>query len=136
MKQNMRRNFRGTFVARDLSQRAWRLSRREPAPIDILLQGAKSGAADSTRPSAVSDIELEWRDGVVIMSMTSAQRRISIKMRSAIVHEPLAQLYDVLPLAGFDSSARRFWRWVFPLVRVPGGRYLLGLLARHTRRRH
>ena len=135
MKPKMRRNFSGTFVARDLTQGAWRLTRREPAPIDMLLQGAQSGAADAFRPPAVSDIELEWQDGAVLMSMTSAQRRISIKVRSAIVHEPLAHLYQVLPLAGFDSKARRFWGWVFALVRIPGGRYLLGVLARRTRGR-
>jgi hypothetical protein len=136
MKPKMRRNFSGTFVARDLDRGAWRLSRREPAPIDILLQGAQSGAADAFRPPVVSDIELEWQDGAVLMSVTSTQRRTSIKMRSAIVHEPLARLYDVLPLAGFDSKARRFWGWVFPLVRIPGGRYLLGALARRSRSRH
>ncbi len=135
MKPNMRRNFPGTFAARDLDRGAWRLSRREPAPIDILLKGAQSGAADAFRPLLVSDIELEWQDGAVLMSMTSGQRRTSVKMRSAIVHEPLARLYVVLPLAEFDSKARRFWRWVFSLVRVPGGRHLLGALARRSRGR-
>jgi len=133
MKPNMRRNFPGTFVARDLDRGTWRLSRREPAPMDILLKGAQSGAADAFRPPVVSDIELEWQDGAVLMNMTSGQRGISIKMRSAIVHEPRARLYDVLPLAGFDPKARRFWRRVFTLVRIPGGRYLLGVLARRSR---
>ena len=32
------------------------------------------------------------------------------------------------------SRARRFWRRVFRLVRIPGGRYLLGVLARRTAR--
>ncbi len=135
MKPKMRRNFSGTFVARDLGRGTWRLSGREPAPIDILLKGVQSGTADAYRPGAFSEIELEWQDGAVLMSLTSAQRRTSIKMQSAIVHEPLAHLYDALPLVGFDSKARRFWRWVFPLVRIPGGRYLLNVLARRTRSR-
>jgi hypothetical protein len=135
MKPNMRRNFPGTFVARDLDRGTWRLSRREPAPMDILLKGARSGAADAFRPPVVSDIELEWQDGAVLMSMTCGQRRTSIETRSAIVHEPLTRLYDVLPLAGFDSKARRFWRRVFTLVRIPGGRHLLGVLARRSRGR-
>jgi hypothetical protein len=129
----MRRNFPGTFVARDLDGGTWRLSRREPQPMDILLKGAQSGAADAFRPPVVSDVELEWQDGAVLMSMTSMQRRTSIKIRSAIAHEPLARLYGGLPLAGFDSKARRFWRRVFTLVRIPGGRYLLGALARRSR---
>jgi hypothetical protein len=133
MKPNMRRHFLGAFVARDLDRGTWRLSRGEPVPVDILLKGAQSAAADAFRPPVVSDIELEWQDGAVLMSMASTQRRTSIKMRSAIVHEPLARLYDVLPLAEFDSKARRFWGRVFTLVRIPGGRYLLGALARRSR---
>jgi hypothetical protein len=133
MKPNMRRNFPGTFVVRDLDRGAWRLSRREPAPMDVLLKGTQSDAADAFRPRVVSDIEVQWQDGAVLMSMTSSQRRTSIEVRSAIVHEPLARLYDALPLAEFDSKARRFWGRVFTLVRVPGGRYLLGVLARRSR---
>ncbi len=133
MKLNMRRNFSGPFVARDLDQGAWRLSRGEPGPVDILLKGVRIDAADAFRSAASSDIELEWRDGAVLMSLTSAQRRVSITMQSAIVHQPLGRLYDVLPLAQFDAKARRFWGRVFLLVRIPGGRYLLGELARRTR---
>lgn len=135
MKPNMRRDFPGTFVARDLDRGTWRLSSRGPAPMDILLKGAQSGAADAFRPPVIGDIQLEWQDGAVLMSMTSTQRPTSIKVRSAIVHEPLARLYDALPLAEFDSKARRFWGWVFPLVRIPGGRHLLGALARRSRGR-
>jgi hypothetical protein len=54
-------------------------------------------------------------------------------VRGAIVHEPLPKLYAELPLAGFDERARRFWRRVFRLVRIPGGRHLLGVLARRPR---
>jgi hypothetical protein len=36
-------------------------------------------------------------------------------------------------LADFDARARRFWRRVFVLVRIPGGRRLLGMLARASR---
>lgn len=134
MKPKMRRNFSGTFTARDLGGGSWRLSGSEPARIDILFK-APSGTADALRPGVVSDIELEWQEGAVLMSMTSAQGRTCTTMQSAIVHQPLADLYDGLPLAGFDSKARRFWRRVFALVRIPGGRYLLDVLARRTRSR-
>jgi hypothetical protein len=50
-----------------------------------------------------------------------------------IVHEPLGRMYESLPLAGIDANARRFWRRVFWLVRLPGGRYLLKLLTRGRR---
>jgi hypothetical protein len=134
MKPNMRSNFSGTFMARDVGRGSWRLSGRESAPpIDILLKVVQGGTADAFGPHAVSDIELEWQDGAVLMSLTSSQRRTSIKLQSAIVHQPLARLYDALPLAEFDGKARRFWRWVFALVRIPGGRYLLDAVARRTR---
>jgi hypothetical protein len=57
-------------------------------------------------------------------------------VQSAIVHQPLARLYDGLPLAEFDSKTRRFWGRVFTLVRIPGGRHLLGVLARRSRGPH
>ena len=135
MKPKMRCNFSGTFVARDLDRGVWRLSRPAPAPIDILLKGVRSSGADAFCTPVVSDIELEWQEGAVLVSMTCGQRRTSVKMQSAIVHEPRARLYGVLPLAAFDSKARRFWGWIFPLVRIPGGRFVLGLLARRSRSR-
>jgi hypothetical protein len=39
-------------------------------------------------------------------------------------------LYESLPLVSIDANARRFWRRVFRLVRIPGGRFLLKLLTR------
>jgi hypothetical protein len=84
----------------------------------------------------VRDIVIEWRAETVVLTMTSAEQPRIIKAQSAIVHEPLARLYEALPLASFDANARRFWDRVFRLVRIPGGRYLLGVLARRNRRRH
>jgi hypothetical protein len=134
MQSKMRRNLAGTFVPHDLGGGAWRLSRREPSPIDIHLRGAQAGAADALRPAAVSDIGIEWHAEGVMLIMTSADRRRSIHTQAAIVHEPLAHLYEALPLAGFDDQARRFWRRVFRLVRIPGGRCLLGVVARRRRK--
>jgi hypothetical protein len=131
-----------------------RLSRSEPAPADIFLRQADSGGAEAFRVISVSDIEIEWRDEArsrgpaerryeaetrneaVVVTMTSAERTRAVKTRSAIVHEPLGRLYEALPLVEFDAKARRFWHRVFRLVRIPGGRHLLGLLARRTRGRH
>ncbi len=135
MKPKMRRLLPGTFLTRDLEQGAWRLSQSEPAHLDVFLRGAEPEAADAFRTSDVRDIDIEWRPEAVVLTLWAAERRRSIRARSAIVHEPLPNLYDGLPLAGFDDGARRFWRRVFRLVRIPGGRYLLGVLARRTRAR-
>lgn len=136
MKPKLRCNLPGTFAAQDISPDVWRLSRREPSPVDISLRGVPADSADALRPPRVSDIELEWRDGAVLLTMTSQQRRVCVKARSAIVHEPLASLYAALPLAEFDSKAQRFWDRVFRLLRIPGGRFLLRLLARRSRGGH
>ena len=136
MKPNMRRNLPGTFRTQVLRNGAWRLSRGEPAAIDVFLRSADSDAADAFRPPTVSDIDIEWLPTTVVLTVTSAARRRVVAVQSAIVHEPLAHLYEALPLASFDDSARRFWRRVFRLVRIPGGRHLLGVLARRTRGRH
>jgi hypothetical protein len=135
MKPSMRRNLPGTFLAQDLEQGAWRLSRREPLPIEVFARGADFRAAEAFRPSTVRDVDIAWRDEAVVLTVTSAGRRESIDVRSAIVHEPLGRLYETLPLVSLDEKARRFWRRVFRLVRIPGGRRLLGLLARRARAR-
>jgi len=147
MTPKMRRHLPGTFLTRDLGQGNWRLSRGGLQPVDVFLRGADSEAAEALRVISVSDVDIEWRDEAewrtqdvsrneaVALTMTSTERRRSIKTRSAIVHEPLGRLYEVLPLVEFDAGARRFWRRVFRLVRIPGGRHLLGLLARRTRGR-
>jgi hypothetical protein len=135
MKPKMRRHLLGTFLARDLGEGVWRLSRGEAAPIDVFLRGTESGAAEALGSPVVRDVDIEWRPETVVLRVTSAEQIRSVKARSAIVHEPLPRLYEALPLVSLDAKARRFWRRVFRLVRIPGGRYLLGALARRTRGR-
>jgi hypothetical protein len=135
MNPKMRCHLPGTFMTRDLRDGAWRLSRGEPQPIDVILRGAESGAAEVFRVLKVSDIDIEWGAEAALLTLTTAERRRSIKTQSAIVHQPLPRLYEALPLVSFDDKARRFWRRVFRLVRIPGGRYLLGVLARRNRDR-
>jgi hypothetical protein len=132
----MRRHLSGTFLARELAAGAWQLARGEPPPADVFLRGVDSGGAELLRSPEVADIDIEWHGATVELTVTSDGRRRSIELQSAIVHEPAAQLYDGLPLIALDAKARRFWRRVFRLVRIPGGRFLLGVMARRTRARH
>jgi hypothetical protein len=136
MQPKMRRNLPGTFLTQNLGEGAWRLSRSEAAPIDVFLRGAASGAAEALGSASVHDVGIEWRAENVVLTMTSAEQPRIITAQSAIVHEPLARLYEALPLVNLDAKARRFWRRVFRLVRLPGGRYLLAVLARRNRHRH
>lgn len=135
MQAKMRRNLRGPFQAQDLHDGAWRLSRTD-LKLDVFLRGVDSRAGDTLRLCAISDIDIEWREAAVDLWLISASRRHSIQAQSAVVHEPLERLYDALPLAKFDAKAQHFWRRVFRLVRIPGGRFLLGVLARRSRGRH
>ncbi len=133
MKPNMRRNFPGSFRACDLGGDSWRLTCTEPKPIDVLVSGAESRTVDVLGLSSIADLGMEWGVNAVVMTMTVAGLPNTVLARSVIVHEPLPQLYDTLPLAGLDEKTRRFWRKVFRLVRLPGGRFLLGVMARRSR---
>jgi hypothetical protein len=129
----MRRNLPGTFVVRDLGRGAWRL-KSEAAQIEVIVRGAQAHSA--ALPAIVRDLDIEWRTDDVPLGLTSGEQRSVIRAQTVIVHEPLANLYAALPLATLDANARRFWRRVFTLVRIPGGRHLLGLLARRRRAPH
>jgi len=135
MKPKMRCSLPGTFLTQKLGEGAWRLSRSEAAPIDVFLRDTEPGAAEVLRLQAVRDIDIEWRAETVVLNMASADLTRTVRAQSVIVHEPLARLYEALPLVTLDAKARRFWRRVFRLVRIPGGRYLLGALARLPRER-
>jgi hypothetical protein len=128
-----RRNLAGQFSALNLGPGAWHLARAEPAPADIFLRGVESGAPEALGSPNLREVDIEWLNDTVLLTVTVAERRMSFKAQSAIVHEPLARLYDDLPLVIVDDKARRFWRRVFRLVRIPGGRYLLGFLTRRNR---
>jgi hypothetical protein len=132
MDAKMRRTLAGPFVARNLGAGSWRLARGRPEPIDVIVRGASPQAVEALSALEAEHLDLEWHADTVVVTMTTAGRRRSISARSALVHEPLAHLYDALPLAAVDDTMRRFWRRVFRLIRIPGGRYLLGVLARRS----
>jgi hypothetical protein len=132
MTAKMRRHFSGVFAAADCGKGAWRLSRMQPHPIEIFLRGIASTDAP-VLAGRLTDVGIEWRDGRVFLSLTTSGGAAGLDAASALVHEALPKLYDTLPLAQFDAPARRFWRRVFFLVRIPGGRRLLKYLARTSR---
>ena len=132
----MRCNLPGTFLKRNLGQGRWRLSRGEPEPVEVLVLGADPPTGETSPALEVSDIDIEWRADSVWLRFVSEGRSIAVQAQGAIVHEPLPRLYAALPLARLEEPGRRFWRRVFRLVRIPGGRYLLGVLARRSHARH
>jgi hypothetical protein len=134
MATKMRRNFAGALSARDANSGAWRVTCSAPHEVEIIIRGADSRAAAAFGAS-LSDLGIEWQTQRVLLTMMSAGRVATVEAAAVIVHEPARPLYAALPLADFDSRARRFWRRVFLLVRFPGGRSLLGMLAHLSRKR-
>jgi hypothetical protein len=120
----------GPFEVRDLGGGRWQLSGAGSGTVFIGGADAQAGAA----LRAATAIGVEWQSDGVSVRVESATGTRHISGRVAVVHQPLPRLYESLPLAGFDARARRFWRRVFFLVRMPGGRRLLGLIARRSGR--
>jgi hypothetical protein len=133
MSPKLRRNFSGVFLPQDLGAGTWQLSRRAPQEITVFLRDAERAAQQSFGTGPLIDLGIEWQAEKVLLTFMSGERVASVAAASAIVHEPLDHLYERLPLVSIDADARRFWRRVFRLVRIPGGRYLLKALARRRR---
>ncbi len=134
MAPKMRRNFSGAFLAQDHGNGAWQLSRAMPHEINVFLRAAEHDAARAFGSGPLTDLGIEWHAEKTLLTFMSGGRVASTEAASAIVHEPLAHLYESLPLASIDADARRFWRRIFGLMRLPGGRILLKLLTRSRRR--
>lgn len=133
MSAKLRRSFSGEFVARDRGNDSWHLARRTPHEVGVFLRHAERGAQRSFGTGRLTDLGIEWHAGKVLLTFMSEERVASVEAASVIVHEPLPRLYETLPLVDVDAGARRFWRRVFWLVRIPGGRYLLKVFARPKR---
>jgi hypothetical protein len=130
MPPKSRRNFSGAFLPQDRGKGAWQLSRPAPQEINVFLRDAECSAERSFATGPLVDLGIEWHEEKVLLTFMSEERVASVEAASAIVHEPLERLYERLPMISIDADARRFWRRVFRLVRIPGGRYLLKVLAR------
>jgi hypothetical protein len=134
MNTNRQRTVVGEFRGRPAGPGAWRLTTSGPQAVDIHLGGMPSDAAERLRGTHVSAVAVAWHGESASLRLNTPEGSRSLKPRTAIIHEPLPRLYEALPLASLDDRARRFWRRVFFLVRIPGGRRLLGLVARRSGR--
>ncbi len=125
MSPKMRRNFSGAFLPQDCGNGAWQLTRAAPHELQVFLREAEHGAARAFGNTPIVDLGIEWHAARVLLTFMSGNRVATVEAATAIVHEPLGHLYESLPLVSIDADARRFWRRVFRLVRIPGGRFLL-----------
>jgi hypothetical protein len=130
MAPKLRRNFPGAFATHDLGGGTWQLTRAAPHALSVFLRETERGASSGFGEAPIVELGIEWDKDRVLLTFLSGDRVASVEAASAIVHEPLEHLYESLPLVSIDANARRFWRRVFRLVRIPGGRFLLKLLTR------
>jgi|ERR1022692_1698300 hypothetical protein len=127
----MQRTVCGELRIEPLSKRTWRIDNLAAPHESMLLRGVdEQGAA---APLRLERLTLAWQpDGGVVLTLHSGAGSTSVRASTAFLHEPRERLYDSLPLERFTAEMARFWRRVFRLVRIPGGRLLLGMLARRS----
>ena len=126
----MMRTVTGPFQSSRFDRGVWEL--RTPAT-QLFLRGVDASSGSDLSAVGLHQLELAWVADGVRVTATRASGRRSFPARTAILHEPDRRLYDPLPLAAFDADAQRFWHRVFRLIRIPGGRFLLKLVARRRR---
>ncbi len=99
----------------------------------MVLRGVPS--AVSPLPAGATGLAVEWAPaGDARVTLSLGSETLAFEVASAVLHEPLPELYEPLGLPRFTPDTARFWRRVFRVVRLPGGRWLLGWLARRARR--
>jgi len=132
MSTRIERTLTGPFRATHLAADTWQLTGIAGAT-EIYLSGVDRDAfavLDGATPSAVT---VAWSGAGAAVTLLSSGASKQIRSRTATIHEPRPQLYRGLPLVVLDDAARRFWRRVFWLARLPGGRRLLRWIAQRTR---
>lgn len=100
------------------------------ATAEVYVLGLRQRAPLPAAARQAPHLTIEWLDAEVRLTLQAAARSERWSAQQALVHEPLPALYRALPLERFDARARRFWRRVFLIARLPGGRRILSWLAR------
>ncbi|MGA2707582.1 MAG: hypothetical protein ACLQJ0_24140 [Steroidobacteraceae bacterium] len=127
----MQRTVCGELRVEPLSKGLWRIDNLAAPHESMLLRGVEEQGA--TAPRRLELLTVDWQaDGGVVLTLHAGEQSTSLRASTAFLHEPRERLYDSLPLERFTAERARFWRRVFRLVRIPGGRLLLGLLARRS----
>jgi hypothetical protein len=123
-------NLSAPFDVKDCGHGLWRLRTQRAPATDVYVSGALPG------PSLVgcTSVTISWpASGGAVLEFATAAHSTALAANNVFLHEPQPQLYADLPLAAFDARSQRFWWRVFALVRLPGGRFLLGWLASRAR---
>ena len=126
----------GTFSARQRDDRGWVIVSAEPERVDVHLIGATMDA--DIEPGTFDRIEIEWTKDAVDVSLkrgaaAAGGAAVRLRARAAFVHQELPRLYADLPLEVFGPRSQAFWKRIFFIVKIPGGRRLLNYIARRAR---
>jgi len=134
----VQRSFSGSFRVDRPTPGWWRV-RNTQSPHQIawlrnLRTTTGEAPVEQSLPETFDVLRLEWdaANPVTVVLGEGATERL-LTADSMQLQEPDRGLYDGLPLARFTPDARRFWQRIFWLVRLPGGRTLLRLVARFRR---
>jgi hypothetical protein len=133
LKSVTRQSLAGPFSATKLNSGVWQLWAEGAEGAHVYLRGAAPEASKLLAGMRITALEFEWRAEGVMIAVAGADGVRHFRSESVIIHTPAARLYDSLPLASFDADAQRFWKRVFRLIRIPGGRLVLGAIARRRR---
>jgi len=133
MNTRIERTLTGAFRATHLAADTWQLTTGASGSAEIYLCGVDRdafAALDGSTPRAVT---VAWCAAGATVTLISPGASTQFKSRTVTIHEPRPQLYQGLPLVVLDDAARRFWRRVFLIARIPGGRRLMRWIAQRTR---
>ena len=128
----LQRSLIGEFRVKAVNKDCWRIDNLAPPHESLWLRGVDAGAVPV--PALFDRLNVVWRtDGRIDVTLAAGSEALTVGASAALLHEPRERLYDSLPLAPYTIETARFWRRVFRLVRIPGGRLLLSWLARRSR---
>lgn len=123
--------FPAPFDAAQCGGGLWRVRPAEAPPVTVWLRG-DGPPADIARCTALT---IAWPPGGgLVVTVSGPDGETQVPTTAAFIHEELEGLYTALPLAHPEPGQARFWRRVFRVIRVPGGRFVLAWLARRASR--
>ncbi|MFI4890533.1 MAG: hypothetical protein ACHQIL_08375 [Steroidobacterales bacterium] len=118
------------FDIEDCGNGLWCVRRRQPPMVAVYLRGFSPPA----QLAECTGLRVDWADGGgADVCIALPAQSVTVRVAGAFAHEPRGQLYGTLGLPAFGAPAQRFWRTVFGIVRLPGGRWLLSWLAPRRR---
>jgi hypothetical protein len=133
MNTGSERTLTGAFRATHLAADTWQLTTGVAGAAEIYLSGVDRDAFAMLEGATASAVTLAWSAAGATVTLIVPGANTQFRSRTATLHEPRPQLYRGLPLVILDNAARRFWRRVFLIARIPGGRRLLRRIAQRTR---